>query len=366
MRFGMSLLSLRPGRIGGTETYLRQLVAELPSVAGRDELVVVMDRDVAAEFDTPGFERVIVNRSATRIVADRILEAYTAWRARGIERAFERIGADALFFPQQSIFPRQTRGRAVLTVVDVQHLYFPQYFGLFDRTFRAAIYPYSMERADRIIAISEFTRRTLIERCDVTPEKVIAIPLGFARSDAASVPPTGLVAAPYLYYPAVTHPHKNHALLLRTYSELRRRGAIHDRLVLSGAKTPAWNHLVELVGKLGIEDDVVHLGYLPYQEVRRVYAGASAVLFPTKFEGFGLPVTEAVEFGKKVVTSRLGIFDELGVPARFQIDFADPDALLAALQLEGPTVLEKEPTTWREMATKTIEVLRRVGSGADG
>jgi len=366
MRFAVSLLALRPGRIGGTETYLRELLREMPAAAGGDELVVVIGRDVAGELETPGFERVIVDRSAGRIVADRILEAFTAWRARGLERLFDRIGADALLFPQQSIFPKRVRGRAVLTVVDVGYLYYPESLGAFDRTFRPAIYPFSMERAERIIAISEFTKRTIVDHYGVAPSRVVSIPLGFAKSDARSVKPTELVAGPYLYYPAITHPYKNHALLLRTYAALRKSGRLPEKLVLTGARTKAWKDLERLARELGVEADVVHLGYLPRSEVRRVYAGASAVLFPTRFEGFGLPVTEAFEFGKKVVTSRLEIFDELGVPKRFQIDFGDPEELLHALRTEGTTVLEKEPSSWREMATRTLEVLRQVGSGDGG
>jgi len=363
MRFAVSLLSLRPGRIGGTETYLRELLREMPAEAGQDELVVVMDRDVARGLETPGFERVVVDQSAGRIVLDRVLEAYTVWRSRGLERAFERIGADALFFPQQSIFPKRVRGPVVLTVVDVGYLFYPESLNLFDRTFRPAVYPRSMERADRIVAISEFTKRTVVARCGVPPSKVVSIPLGFRRSDAQSVKPTELVRGPYVYYPAVTHPFKNHALLFRTYAALKKSGRLSEKLVLTGAKTPAWRDLERLARELGVGNDVVHLGYLPSSEVRRVYAGASAVLFPTRFEGFGLPVTEAVEFGKKVITSRLEIFDELGVPKRFQIDFGEPEELLRALRSEGTTVLEREPSSWREMAARTLKVLRQVGSG---
>lgn len=366
MRFALSLLNFRPGRIGGTETYLRQLVANLPAVAGEDELFVVMGRDLARDLETPGFERRVVDRGDARIVADRILEAYTPWRARGVERVLEEIGADAVLFPQQSIFPKRTRVRAVLTAVDVQHLFHPENFGLFDRTFRPAIYPYSLARAERVIAISGFTRRTLVERCAVSGSKVDTVPLGWEPSGAGAVAPTRLVDGPYLYYPAVTLPHKNHAVLFRSYAALRKQGAIPERLVLTGARTPHWKGLAALAASLGISADVVHLGYLPYGEVRRVFAGATAVLFPTRFEGFGLPVTEAAEFGKKIVTSRLEVFDEIGVPPEAQADFERPEEVLAALARPGPTRLLRDPISWREVAVRTLEVLRGVvRSGVD-
>ena len=360
MKLALSLLSLRPGQVGGAETYVRQLVARLPGVAAPgDRLVLVMDRDLAAALETPGWERLVVPRSARGVVIARLLEAFTPWRDRAVERLLAGVGADVTLFPQQSIYPRRAPGRAVLTVVDVQHLYQPELIPAVERAFRAAVYPASMARAEHLVAISEFTRRTVLERCGVTPERVTAIPLGYEPRDASAVTPTDRVAGPYLYYPAATFAHKNHATLIRSYAALRRRGDLAEKLVLTGMQTPAWKALARLARELGVAGDVVHLGFLPYPETRRVYAGAAAVVFPSRYEGFGIPVLEAaVEFQRKVITSRLPVFDELGVPPERQIDFADPDALLAALRLEGPTILARRPSTWEECARRTMEVLR--------
>jgi glycosyltransferase involved in cell wall biosynthesis len=267
--------------------------------------------------------------------------------------------ADVVLYPQQSIFPKRAAPPAVLTAVDLQHLFFPGNFPLFDRAFRPAIYPYSARRARRVLAISEFTRRTLIERAGLPADKVVAVPFGYTPSDAAAVPPTDRVAGEYLYYPAATFPHKGHDVLFRSYAALRRRGEVAARLVLTGLKTDRWKGLQKLARAEGIERDVVHLGFLPYAEIRRVFAGAAAIVFPTRFEGFGLPVLEAVEFGKRVVTSRLEVFDEIGVPPEWQIDFADPDQLLAALRRPGPTRLTRAPWTWAGCVGRTLELLRQ-------
>lgn len=362
MRLALSLLSLRVGRVGGAETYVRGLLREMPGVAGPgDSLVAVMDSTLAGALEIPGWERVVVERSARRIVVERVLEAFTPYRALGVERVFRRLGADVVLFPQQSIFPKRAPVRAVLSVVDVQHLYHPEHIAWLDRLYRPAIYPHSMRRAEHLVAISEFTRATLLERCNVAPEKVTAIPLGYTPRSARDVPATDRVRGPYLYYPAATFAHKNHAQLIRSYAALRRRGALDTKLVFTGMKTRLWKELARLARELGVADDVVHLGFLPYPEVRRVFVGADAVLFPSRYEGFGLPVIEAVaEFGKKVVTSRLPVFDELGVPPDRQIDFADPDALLAALRDPGPTVLRRLPGTWAECARRTLEAIRAV------
>jgi glycosyltransferase involved in cell wall biosynthesis len=221
-----------------------------------------------------------------------------------------------------------------------------------------------MERAQKLIAISAFTRETLVERCGVAREKIATIPHGFEPAAADGVPSTGLVAGPYLYYPAATFPHKNHAELIRSFAVLRRRGALDAKLVFTGMQTPHWRVLARLIRELGLEGAVIHLGFLPHGDVRGVYAGAEAVLFPSSYEGFGIPVLEAaMEHRKKVVTSRLPVFDEIGVPRECQIDFADPDALLAALRSRGATTLTRTPKTWSECARATLAVLRDVAAG---
>lgn len=364
MRLLLSLLAFRPGRVGGAETYVRQLVARLPEAAGGgDDLVAIMDRDVEAGLQTPGWRRVVVPRSGSQIVAERILEAITPYRAIAVERAIREVAPDVTLFPQQSVFPKRAAGRAVMTVVDVQHLHHPEHIPALERLFRSAIYPSSMERADHLLAISEFTRSTVLGRCGVDAERVTAVPLGYEPRDASSVAPTSLVAPPYLYYPAATFAHKNHAALIRSYAALRRTGALGAKLVFTGMRTSAWKGLERLGRRLGVSEDVVHLGFLPYAETRRVFAGCDAVVFPSLYEGFGIPVLEAaVEFGKKVITSRLPVFDELGVPPERQIDFDDPEALRGALALPGPTLLTRRPSTWAECARRTLEVSRSVAA----
>ena len=365
MKIAVSLLNLRPGTVGGAETYVRQLLAHLVAAGAGDSIIPVAFRESLSALDVSGLAPAVVDRSDRRMVLARIGEAFSPWRDLGLERQFEAVGADVAFFPQQSVCPKAVRGPVVLTVVDVQHLFFPRNFGLFDRAFRAALYPRSLRRADRVIAISEFTKRTLVERCGIAPEKIVAIPLGVSPAPveaAASCPP---LPGRYLYYPAATFPHKNHETLFRTLTTLRRRGGFDLQLVLTGQRTSRLNRLRRLTRELGIDSAVHHLGFLPYAEVAQVYLGAEAVVFPSRFEGFGLPVVEAVRFGRKVICSRLEVFDEIGVPKRWQIDFAQPDALLAALAMEGPTVLEKPLWTWAEVARATLDVLhataRRAG-----
>jgi glycosyltransferase involved in cell wall biosynthesis len=352
-------MNLRPGRVGGAETYVRQLLLELPGAAREsgDEVVVIAHAEACAGLEAPGAEIRVVRRGDAAVVASRMGEAFTPWRDRALARTFTDVRADAALFPQQSIYPRDVPVPAVLTVVDVQHLFFPEYFGAFDRAFRGAVYGDSLARASRIIAISEYTRTTLVEHCAVAPERVVAIPFGAPPPRPPAAPLEGL-APGYLYYPAATYPHKNHEALFRTYAALRGSGELSQPLVLTGQRTRHWPVLARTARRLGIGRDVRHLGFLPRADVARVYAGAAAVLFPTRFEGFGLPVLEAAQAGKKVITSRLTVFDEIGVPRRWQVDFADVGQVLSALRDPAPFRLERPAATWRDNALATLRELR--------
>ncbi|WP_242360152.1 glycosyltransferase family 1 protein [Anaeromyxobacter sp. SG17] len=367
MRIGVSLLSFRPGKIGGAETYVRRLLASLPAAAGGDQLVAVLDGDLAPTLDTPGFERLVVPRGSRAVVIERIAEAFTPWRARYLERALRGAALDVTLFPQQSVFPRRAPGAAVVTVHDVQHLYHAERFPLFDRAFRAALYGFSLARASRVIAISEFTRRTLTERAGLPASRVAVIPHGFSP-DPGPVSPREDLPRPYLYYPAATYPHKGHATLFRALAALRERGALAHHLVLTGERTSRWPELQRLARSLGISERVRHLGFLPTSEVRRVYAGADAVVFPSEYEGFGLPVLEAAALRRRLITARLEVFDEIGVPRAQQIDFGDPDQLLTAIRDAAPVSLQRRPLTWEEVAFRTLEALREAAreASADG
>lgn len=363
MRFAMSLLNFRPGLIGGTETYLRQFIAHLPAALGSDRMTLVMYRDIADAIALPaGVDRVVLDRSSRQIVLARLMEAFTPLRSLAAERVFHQVAPDAIFFPQQSIFPKAMPYPSVLTVVDLQHLFFPEYFSLGDKLLRATIYPRSLRQADRVVAISEFTRRTVIEKCAADPGKITAVPFGQMQPDLSKVQPADDLPRLYLYYPAATFPHKNHVTLLRTFAALKNRGGWPYKLVLTGKQTEHWAALRKLIDELGLAGDVVHPGFIAYDKVMGIFQGASAIVFPTRFEGFGLPVVEAVAFGKKTITSRLEVFDEIGVPRRWQIDFARPDELAAALSQEGPTVLERPLSTWTQNVSRTLDLLREAAS----
>lgn len=359
MRFVISLLALRPGRIGGTESYMRELLAAMPACLEGDEVVVVAGREAAASVDTEGLGQSIVDLSPAALVARRAAEAFTPWRDRLLERTIEKLRPDAVFFPQFSMYPLEVGAPAVVHVADVQHLLLPDNFALLDRAFRRAIYPRSLARARLVVAASSWTASTLVRLADVAESKIRVVRHGVPSRVAAIARTTAVapVEGRYLYYPAVTNPHKGHDVLLDSYAALLREG-FAPRLVFTGQKTGHWKHLERKIRRLGLEGKVVHLGYVASEVVEALYANAEAVLFPSRFEGFGLPVVEAAGHGARVITSDLEVFGENGVEGLLRIDFSDVGQLRAALASPLRARVLDGAWTWSDAASATLDALR--------
>ncbi len=357
MKIGISLLNFMPGKVGGIETYIRKLIQFAPGLAGKDEIVFFVHRDNRASLpaDVAGVELPWGQR---QVDAARILEAFTPWRARAVESLIADSGVDVMLFTQQSMFPLHCPVPSVLLVADVQYLISPHYYSWLDLRFRKRIYVGSMHACSKIIAISSVTATHLQELCDISPEKIVVIHLGFdqVRELGETVP--RLPDGPYLYYPAATHRHKGHAQLFRTFAQLKGSGRIPHKLVLTGSRNAYWKILARVINDEGMQAEITHLGFVTYGQVETLYAGADAVLFPTEFEGFGIPVLEAMSRQKKIICSRLPIFEELGVPSGWQVDFACPEQLLQALVSRGFMQFNIRHFSWQETITESLGNLR--------
>ena len=149
MRILINLLNFRPGRIGGTETYLRELVAHLPRVATGEEIVLLTSRDVAGEFRNSTLPIAAAPWSTTQICGLRFLETAAAvFHARSVETFIADLQPDVVLYPQQSMFPKKAPCPAVLVVHDLYHLHCPQYLTATQRWYRNRSYPAAVACAD--------------------------------------------------------------------------------------------------------------------------------------------------------------------------------------------------------------------------
>ena len=249
----------------------------------------------------------------------------------------ERAGADVVHFPRQRAFV--TRVPSIYLPHDLQHRHHPEFFSARDIHQRECWYGTFCRQAALVTVMTEGTRTDVAEAYDVDPDKIaiIAWPPAFAatpRLTPAEVEQLRVemaLPARFAFFPAQTWPHKNHATLFRAIAMLREDG-IELPLVLSGRETSEARTLRRLAVRLRIDDQIRWLGFVESNEVEAAYRSAACVVYPSKFEGWGMPVLEALYFRVPLICSAIGHIPELVGDAALLVDPYDARALANAIR----------------------------------
>ena len=293
----VNMLWCVPGGVGGSEEYLvRQLLglAEQPEPRWRTTVaaarglsdahpeLAAVARIVEPEFESHGRARRIVGEST--------------WLHR-------HTGDAQLVHHGGGTAPVRAHRPYVLTIHDLQFRTYPEYFSRVKRAYLQAIIPRSATRASVVTVPSDYVRGCVIEAYGVEPERVMVVPHGIEPALAHDITREvelrqryALGDGPVIVYPAVTHPHKHHEFLLRM---MRDHWTDPDlRLVLTGA-----SGMAEHVVAASTDRRVCRLGRVPAADRNGLLAMATAMVFPSQYEGFGAPLIEAMTLGAPVLCS---------------------------------------------------------------
>jgi glycosyltransferase involved in cell wall biosynthesis len=316
---GISLLTLVPGSLGGSETYVRELLRGLGRVGDLSYRVLLPPVAADAAEGLPA--ETAKEYRAARTVSQRLLAMGAAAARPGPLRA-RLAEAEIVHYPLTLRIPAVARP-SVVTLHDLQHLDLPSLFPRSERAFRRVAWHRSVRSATRVIVLSEFVREHAIARLGLDPERLRVVPSGV---DHRRFNPSADERLPFLFYPARAWPHKNHRRLFEAFALLRRERP-HLRLVLSGggdfARAP---------------DGVEARGRVSDEELVRLYRTAAAVVFPSLYEGFGQPPLEAMACGCPVAASTAGALPEIVGDAARLFDPREPEAIAGAVRdvLESP------------------------------
>lgn len=281
---------------------------------------------------------------------------YLIWEQLLVPRAAARDGVDVLHSPANTgplrIPPAMTH---VVTVHDVMFLLPPTRVGRspsayqrLGRRYRRAVAPRVAERAAAVITDSEHSLADVIKVLGVAAERIHLVRPAAgsefkvleAEEVRRSLPPAVPAEARYALVLGAIDPRKNTALVLEAFARFHASGAHDHRLVLAGLDRLAERALRRRASELGISSHVTPLGFVTPAELVALYNGASMFLYPSRYEGFGLPVLEAMACGTPVVASCATSIPEVAGSAALMVDPIDPDALVRAMRL----VAEHEPT----------------------
>jgi glycosyltransferase involved in cell wall biosynthesis len=332
MRVGLNLMFLVPGETGGMEVYARELVRHLAAHDGI-ELVAFVNRETAAAGGGPWGE--LIRMQEVPVRARNRLE----W-VRGEQQHVPRLAAQAgcsLIHSLASTAPLHSRARRITTIHDLNYKLVPDaHFGVRGLGMRVLV-PAAARRSHRIIVDAASTRVDLVRHLRIPADKVDVIPLGVSLRPTWEPTPAaalrarlGLGDRPVLLSVSAKRPHKNLARLLEAIARIpaERR----PTLVLPGYPTPHEAELRARAMALGLDGTVAFPAWLPAQDLEGLYTLADAFVFPSLYEGFGLPVLEAMARGVPVATSDRSSLPEVAGEAALLFDPEDVDAMRAAVE----------------------------------
>lgn len=353
---GISLLTLVPGIFGGTETYARELTRALSRVGTLDYRVYVPTIAPDAGDGLPR-KQVTVYRAA-RTPIGRLAAMGLASVGRGVRRQLELDRLDVLHFPLSIMLPPVRRPPSVTTVHDVLDRVRPDVFSSSELAYRKVVYGWTARLSRLIIVHSEHAKDAYVGGSGVDPDRVRVIPLGI---DQDRFRPDSSPREPFVLYPADAWPHKNHERLFEAFALLR-----HERpelkLLLTG---------VGLDGR-AMPAGVEHRGLVSPDELARLYRRASALVFPSLHEAFGLPPLEAMASGCPVAVSNAGALPEVCGDAARYFDPTSAEEIAEALTavLDGPDELVARGLerarlfSWDECARRHDDVYRELKEAA--
>lgn len=351
----------------GNSTYSRNLISALFATEGPEAFALF-----AADPDHP-FYRSLPPRRGSRVfrVAQGRGLARVGWT---LARAATRRRVDGLHV--QYWAPLAYGGPLVVTVPDLAFLHLPDTFPAAQRLALRVLVPRSIAKASRVITVSEFSRGDIVTSYGVRPEKVTVIPLGAGASfrPLESARTEGVLARyglrpGFLFSLGRLNWRKNLERILLAYGRLRTSGVSDTPLVIGGKLDYGGEEALRRMRLSEVGSSVRWIGLIPDEDLPAFYNAAACFVYPSLFEGFGLPVLEAMACGTPVVTSDRAALPELVGDAAMVVDPESVEALAEAMTrvLTDATLaadlgrrgLERSRRfSWRETARRTLEVYR--------
>ena len=336
LRIGVNALYLIPGGVGGTEIYLRNLLEALARIDDRNRYFVFTSREAGREIcpAAPNFEAVV-----SRIPA-RFRPARLIWEQTGLPIQTIKRRLDVLFSPGFTS-PLVARGKRVTMIHDLQHKRQPENFGFLERAAWNCSVWQSVKSSDLLLTPSETSRNDVLAVYGVRDDKVRAVlhgvePRFFHLGDnpaygAAVLREAGVPECRYLLAVSTIHPHKNFTRLLEAYGRLGAEGW-PQHLVVAGLPGKSSKAVRRLLKGKDWASRVHLLGWQRREVILSLFNNAQALVFPSTFEGFGMPVLEAMASGLPVVCSDIPVLREIAGGAAQFFDPTSSSAIAEGLR----------------------------------
>ncbi|MBV9325625.1 MAG: glycosyltransferase [Chloroflexi bacterium] len=253
----------------------------------------------------------------------------------------EAATPDVVFCPFTAPHAYDPRIPLVSTIHDLQYIYHPNFFSAAERVERGRTFGSACRLADRLVCVSEYVRSTVLGNGDIAPDRVITIPLGLLQDLPRPLPEQtahvltelNVRAGQYLLFPSNFWSHKNHRMLLTAlgmYFARHRHSAL--QIVCTGTPDGQMEEIRRAACGMHLDHAVMLPGFVSDEQLAALYQGCLAVIFPSLYEGFGMPVLEAMAFNKPVLCSNITSLPEVVGDAALTFDPRKPEEIVNAIE----------------------------------
>ena len=302
------------------------------------------------------------------------------WQQFAMPRIAARGKYDALFVPAGNRrMPFWTPCPRIGTFMDLAIRHVPGKYDRIHSIYNLRVLPLLVRRLSLVLTISESTKRDLVEYVRVPADRIVVTPLAadkdryFPREgnvDTEKIVERYGLRAPYiLYISRIEHPGKNHVRLIKAFESLKASGGLPHQLVLAGSDWSGADEVHRAANSSSCKDDIVFTGFVPTEDLPDLYGAADIFVFPSLFEGFGLPILEAMACGVPVACSSTSSMPEVAGDAAVLFEPTNEKAIEEAIRsLTNDEQLRKEYSrrgleqsgkfSWKKTATQTVEAIR--------
>jgi len=356
--------------MAGSGRYILGLAQGLSSINHSHEIYLLCNKDNMGLLSFNKHKKVCCGK-LTQIRPTRLF-----WEQSLLPLYLGRLKIDVLHSPV-FVSPLFLSCFSVVTIFDTTLFSFPKQHTIIKRLYFTKFIPHTVKKAARIITISESSKKDIVNILKVKPERVIVTYMGvdhkvFYPTSGASqkIERKYGIASPFILYVGKIEPRKNLASLVKAYHRIRS----HYRswkLVIAGSKGWGFQEVFATVAKLGLESEVLFTGYVPEEDLPCLYSAAELFVYPSSYEGFGIPLLEAMACGTPVITSNISSLPEVVGDAGILVNPTDIDELAFAIQsVLNSESLQKDMKfkglkraklfTWEETARRTLQVYEEV------
>ena len=372
MKIGVMLRHL--GEKGGIAVYTENILEALLDLDGANEYVMLhKDPRLAGRHTGRANVRELVLRAPSRLLWDQV----------AVPRCVRREGLDLVFQPKLSI-PLFASCRKVFVLHGAEQFAVPEIFPWHNRLYNRIMMPLYCRRADAVISTTETGSVDIVRLVGVDPSNIHVIyeaqherfrPVPGARAEGVRAK-YGLPDR-YLLFVGGINPLKNFGNLLKAFARVKEKVPHH--LVVAGFNRWGYERELELCRELGLQERVHSTGFVPDEDLPAIYTMADLLVFPSLYEGFGIPVLEAMACGCPVITSNTGCSPEVAGDAALLVNPREPDRIAGAIaellqneslrqELRKKGLKRAERFSWRKAARQTLALFERLvhGGGSGG